>query len=274
MPEGPEIKIISEQLNDMTRGSKCLSLEIISESKSFNTIDDSIIIPYYVNNFKTYKVNSPINFVTSKGKKIIFSFSDFYFISSPMLTGYWTHKENINSRICMRFEFFNLYYVDQTNFGTFEICLNISPSHNTLNKLGKDYLREHVCFEEFLYYCSLVKYSKWKICRFLYDQEIFSGIGSYLKNEILYESKISPHRKMNTLNNIEISVLYRSIYFILNKSYEMNGRKENSGEYPLGTKGNYEPSIHGKNKTTNNESVIKEKSSSYGSTYWCPSVQL
>jgi len=53
----------------------------------------------------------------------------------------------------------------------------------------------------------------------LMDQSVFSGIGNYLKAEILWCARISPHRKTSELSDTEIEALHRIIPSVMMESY-------------------------------------------------------
>jgi formamidopyrimidine-DNA glycosylase len=44
----------------------------------------------------------------------------------------------------------------------------------------------------------------------LMNQKVISGIGNYLRADILYMSKICPFRKVNKLSDIEIEVIFKN----------------------------------------------------------------
>ena len=55
------------------------------------------------------------------------------------------------------------------------------------------------------------------------NQSYLSGIGNYLKSEILYESKISPHRKLESLSVNDLEVIYHNIKKISFNSFKAGG---------------------------------------------------
>ena len=64
------------------------------------------------------------------------------------------------------------------------------------------------------------RYPKWDAAKLLMEQSKISGIGNYLKAEILYDSKIAPHRLCSTLKQEEIIALYNSIINIPSAFYQ------------------------------------------------------
>ena len=67
-----------------------------------------------------------------------------------------------------------------------------------------------------------IKLANKQIGDFLHDCKKFSGIGNYLRCEILYECKISPFRKLSELSLDEIENLYKvSLKIILSNLISM-----------------------------------------------------
>ena len=71
------------------------------------------------------------------------------------------------------------------------------------------------------------------------NQSYLSGIGNYLKSEILYQSKISPYRKLESLNENDIEILYKNIIKISNDSLKAGGATIRNYSNINDEKGNY-----------------------------------
>ena len=56
------------------------------------------------------------------------------------------------------------------------------------------------------------------------DQSRLSGVGNYLRAEILYRSKISPYRTLVSLSDEDIKVLYNNTLKIMMESYNQKGK--------------------------------------------------
>ena len=61
------------------------------------------------------------------------------------------------------------------------------------------------------------------------NQKFYSGIGNYLRSDILYDANISPLKKLDKLTNKEIQNLFKSIVKIMNWNYKM--RKSGKGKF-------------------------------------------
>ena len=62
-------------------------------------------------------------------------------------------------------------------------------------------------------------YSNRNITSVVMDQEVISGCGNYIKAEVLYYAKISPLRKIGSLSNREIELLFEGLRIIPRISY-------------------------------------------------------
>lgn len=113
------------------------------------------------------------------------------------------------------------------------------------------------------------------VANILNDQPTISGIGNYLRSEILYSAKISPFRKGNTLTDDELKRLHRKTIKIMKKSLSLGGHTIESFEDPHGNVGKYEPKIYGCKIVTNDEYLrpVSMKLCKNQNVYWAPSCQ-
>ena len=126
----------------------------------------------------------------------------------------YTHKQNFKQT-------FNLYFVDQRHFGLFEFTPKKSILNQKIAKLGPDLLNQYISFKEFKEI--IMRHSLKNICKVLMEQSIFSGIGNYLKSEILYDSKIHPLTTVNNLTESKLRDLYQSSRRLIKASYLSQG---------------------------------------------------
>ena len=192
MPEGPEAYIMSKFI----------------EKNSLNKLFFSI-----TSNTKT-KVDLPkeskvIN-CNSHGKVIFIKTEDYYVHIHLGITGWLVPKKPRIYKYILHFEGKDLYLQDRRRFSSIKI-LSEENHYKEINKLGLNLLSSEFNLENF---SKIVKSKKKNICSLIMDQNIFAGIGNYIKNEALYLSKISPYRKSSDLNDDEILALFLSILFV------------------------------------------------------------
>lgn len=97
-----------------------------------------------------------------------------------------------------------------------------------------------------------------QICDFLLDQKYFSGIGNYLKADILYVAKIAPSRTLISLSDENIKLLFSTSLNVILESFQANGLTLRDYWDVYGVKGIYKPKIYGKRVDDLGNIVIKE----------------
>jgi formamidopyrimidine-DNA glycosylase len=108
------------------------------------------------------------------------------------------------------------------------------------------------------------------------DQSIFSGIGNYLKSEILYQARVGPD---SIINNIPDDIM-KDIFLItldkIRKSYKAGGAsirhysdiRGNEGEY------SFDFAVYQKKKDPLGNKVVMEKTKDGRTSHWVPEIQL
>ena len=267
MPEGPEVKTTVDFLKKYQNKS-LTHFQVVSGRYTKKPI----------HNINNPGWNTPLNLesVDCKGKFIYFSFKGgVHFFSTLGMTGEWSNRITKHTR--MKFEFDNdsqpLYFNDVRNFGTFKIILTERDLNKKLKSLGPDILNSHVDAE--LFKVRLNKKPNWTIARALMDQSVVSGVGNYLKAEILYAAKISPHRLCKDLAVKEIELIAQESFDITRLSYDSGGATIKNYRKPNGKKGLYSQRFAVYNQKTSpcGNEVIKEQTLDKRTTHWVPSVQ-
>ena len=237
MPEGPEIKVLANYLN-----SNFLN-KTISKIDFFECKNDKY--RSFVHDFTCF--NSPlyINSVSSKGKLLYFdciittSNQKIYILNHLGLSGKWSNEKSNSSRIKITIGDTELFYNDVLQLGNFYFLVE-SKFNEELYKLGPDVLSESFTLSEFEK--RIYKYKNKCISALLIEQSFISGIGNYLRADILYLAKIHPLLKVNQLNSENIKTLYESIVDVTTKSFQSNGQND----YSNFIKGDYDSLIYKK----------------------------
>lgn len=87
------------------------------------------------------------------------------------------------------------------------------------------------------YFKQLLSEKRGNIKSFLLDQKNVAGIGNVYIQDILFNAKLHPKRKIPSLKDIEIEALYNSIKSVLNESIQLGGLAYERDFY--GNKGGY-----------------------------------
>ena len=301
MPELCEVVFTAQYLLTKLKNRLITSIEVVSGRYTHEKLIglDNLVYPLKILN------------IDSKGKFLWFELEHknkkYYAMNTFGLTGHWGFHEENNIRIKITINSdiekeHTLYYTDPRNFGTLKITSNYSDLKDKLDSLGMDLLKTEFTEQQFIKIINDLNKTKRKdkkIIEILMAQEknkgIGSGLGNYLGPEILYRTKLSPHRKMISLTETEIKNLYDSIKYVVKLCYVNNKigymemfksyvdkHKEGveSGKYP-----NYHPdvnigndefkfNVYQQEKDPLGNEVKKSSIVGERTTYWVPSVQV
>jgi formamidopyrimidine-DNA glycosylase len=179
--------------------------------------------------------------VNSKGKFIYITFEkDFTLYCTLGLSGGWTYKKkdsntykfpevleflNIKNENAIEeyrdtslehlniefiFEKGSLYFFDTLSYGTISVSNDKTKLEKKLKSLGPDIMDEDLTYEMFNEQINKKVNLNKKIGNVLVNQKIISGIGNYLRADILWIAKISPHRLVKNLENIELKHIFQA----------------------------------------------------------------
>ncbi len=295
MPELPEVKTVIDQLKNEMLNRKLKNIKVYPSSRYY---PDGVPGGDYVTTnmhenqeYIIYDFNGEIIDIYSKGKVIFMEVivkiegTDFniILISHMMMEGHYTFKQpkfnSIVYELCKYVGIFrkesesNYVYFNCSDNKTYLKIIALDSEYNDIIKnIGPDYLSGEINLITFLERCHSSRMSNVSVCAFLINQKWFSGIGNYLKSEILFVAKISPHRILGTLNTEEATILYKSILEVINESYSKGGCTLYTYIQPNGFKGEYEVKVYNRHKDPNGNSVISDLINGK-KTYWSPSVQ-
>lgn len=275
MPEGPEIKIITEWLAKNFTGTKI------------------------INNSKYPQVNgATIQEVTCKGKQIFFCLTSgttttpakAYLNSRLALEGKWTLTEAKHTRFWMYLTRYSavydtstqsikiletplvLYNDDTRNFGAVDL-LDENGFRNKINQIGPDLLSESIDYALWVQKIKNRRIPTKQICDYLLEQKYFSGIGNYLKAEILYRCRIRPDRQLNQLTDDEIKSLFEVSIATIKEAYSYHGLTIRTYWSPEGHRGVFPLKVYNRDIDDNGYKVIKGTFDDDRTTHWVPEVQ-
>ena len=161
-----------------------------------------------------------------------------------------------------------LYYDDQRKFGTLEI----GAGELVLKDVGPSFMQDEVTLEIFYNAIRNKRLTKKPIADFLLEQKYVSGIGNYLRADILYLARISPFRLLGQISDAEVTHLYNACLDRFAVAYAANGHTIRSYFTPIGESGAYNPLVYGKSRSPAGNPVSTETKA--GRTiHWDPIVQ-
>lgn len=252
--------------------------------------------------------------VRTKGKFLYFVIEEgFYLFSTLGLQGGWTYKSNKSSKIINKikqFEFPNLisyinnnimekyrarslnhlnvefvtkdgslYFYDVLSFGTLKIIDKNEELDKKLNSIGPDIMDESTTSEIFLNQIKKKKNLDKYVGNVIVNQKVISGIGNYLRSDILWLCSISPFRKVKDLKDKEILQIYKNTLLLVWGDYDYNkGLKLKYIKKEDKLPGDYKRDffVYMRDKNIYNNNVIKEEL--YEGSYkrfihWVPEIQ-
>jgi len=294
MPEGPEVAVRAQELNLLLVGKKYLEVKVISGSykNKKDEVHSSFRSGIASLNRIAKKPGSKLQFtrVGAKGKYMYFELQ--LFLENPqsgnweskgykyigthfMMTGKWLTQPAEHTRVELFYEkpgevpnsdednYKILYYDDLRDFGQLAV-LTKSQLQEELNRLGPDILGK---MTEKKFQDALEPANRSMVASALKEQNLISGIGNYMRADILYLAKIAPKRKLLSLNDHEWKALYEASRKVARDSFEAGGTAAYNSE-----SGHYVPIIYGKKKDPNGNSIETMKNG--GQTiYWVPKIQ-
>jgi formamidopyrimidine-DNA glycosylase len=298
MPEVIEIRKYADFLKKKIKNKYLKDLNILKgryKKKPFNLFDINNNLPLKVIDIKT------------KGKFLYFVLeNNYYFYSTLGLRGGWVYysieknsyhfpilidyinnnkldsykKAALNNlNIELKIDGGILYYYDTLSFGTFKIVKNEDELIKKLKSIGPDIMEENTTFEIFkdqiFKKTNLDKY----IGNALINQKSISGIGNYLRADILWLSRISPFRKVKDLSDNELKLIYKNAKLLTWGEYNYNkgiklGYINKNDKLPKDYKRNF--FAYGSEYDINGNKIITEKlyeGIQERTIYWVPNIQ-
>jgi formamidopyrimidine-DNA glycosylase len=283
MPERAEIAIMAYHLDTFFKNKNCKYVVIMERYKSSynNGLYSSCHLNYQQGQgFKYIDIDCKLSGVNSRGKKIIFNFFDnpsiqIRFVSSCGMDGRWSLVETEKTCIKIIFEDCTAYYEQIYIGGNFSICCYPSKEYDHIFKdVGPDLMNDETTWPIYYNIMRNPKTLHWLISDYMMEQKFMSGIGNYLRADILYKSCIHPKRTLGSLSDIDLSNLWTNTKNTIFESFNSGGLTIKDYTDPFGNKGIYQKICYGKDfDSFGNIILSNEKDKNNRTIHWCPAVQ-
>lgn len=213
MPEGPEIHREADKIREVLAKNSCSYVYFYHE---------------HLKSFEKELTGKTIESVDAYGKGLVIGFEgDNYFYSHNQLYGKWYIKAagkypKTNRQLRAELQ------TDQKSallYSASEIDVMDGESlkeHPYLVKLGPDILRT-ITPEKIAERTVSKKFSGRSFAALLLDQKFLSGVGNYLRSEILFDAGIHPANRPKDLSEEKIIQFSKSVLQIAHRAYESNG---------------------------------------------------
>ncbi len=269
MPEGPEVRRTVDGLTGHFLNKEIKGL--VFHSGRYKKKD----FPGYLDMCED--LPKLVTGVGCKGKFIYFLFADGSSLWNTLgMSGYWSENIGKHPRaILAATDNHTMFYNDMRNFGTFKYVNFQEDLDKKLASIGPDLLSEDVSFQQFKESLHRGRRYLKPISQLLMDQSVVSGIGNYLKAEILYSTRISPHRLCKDITEDELQALLYASKSIMKLSYESGGATIRNYKDTSGKNGVYTRRFAVYNQKTDplGYSVVREKTADKRTTHWVPELQ-
>lgn len=252
MPEGPEVAITADQLQWCVGTTITNMIATSPHSTGWTQVDAFMMA-----------VNRTITRITTRGKKLIFVLqgaggNTIMMVSSLGMTGRWSwltpaHPEHCLFTITVTngASTATLYYTDDRRIGSLEWCFNDNDWQALLARVGPAHLIYPITGQsEYTpeYWLQVVrKHPKLSVGKFINEQKYFSGVGNYLRSEILYHTGVSPHRLLADMTDAEVELMRVNTVNIMMHAYQCSGKTLSDFISPNGQGGRMVTSVYPNN---------------------------
>ena len=201
------------------------------------------------------------------------------YLPEQSISNYLTNAIN-HLNVEFKTNYGSLYFYDVLSFGTLKIVDDEKHLNKKLNEIGPDIMDDNT--DLFLFKNQILNYRNLnkEIGIVLLNQKVISGIGNYLRSEILYISKINPFTQVSQLTNLEIKKIYNNSKIATWGDYD----KKKALELNIINKRTKFPSdfnrmffVYNQKKDIYNNNVIKKElyeGSKKRFIYYVPEIQL
>jgi len=256
MPEGPEVRKTVDVLGRVLNGRSLERFEALSGRYAKK--------PFVGQELFEESLPATVGGVFCKGKFIWMAVGGGFLCNTLGMSGYWSSVEGRNPRARLTLDsgYLKVYYNDTRNFGTFK-WVDEEGLQKKLASLGPDVLAGEVTPEVLA--DRLAKRGHKTVAECLMSQGIICGIGNYLKAEILWASRVSPHRLVCDLSDEEVTLLAQQATEITQRSYR--------DEASLHEYQNRRFAVYRQSRDPLGRPVKREKTKGGRTTHWVPDWQ-
>ena len=271
MPEGPEVKIITEQLAKEIQGKYLRGIWSIDGRYQHSDPEGSDLID----------IPCKILEINCKGKFIYWKFdNDWSMWNTLGMTGEWSIGSRSHPAMKLWIsednsskDGFDVFFNDIRHFGTMKFVKGQQELIKKLNSIGYDMLSGPPDDKTFA--SIIMKQDKKSIAEVLMNQKYFSGVGNYIKSEALYRAGISPWRYCAALTFDDLGKLRQSIIDVMTESYAARGATLATYKTVSGDEGSFasQLKVYGKKFDPKGNPVTSEETLDKRTSWWVPSIQ-
>lgn len=280
MPEGPELASSRDRLRKILLGSRVVET-IVHETGRYHLRPIKGLTMF---NEHAQKYSLKIESIDTKGKFMWWTFSckenntSWRMWSTYGMSGRWTPCHDKHTAFSFRLENetgkFEIFFVDPRHFGTIKFVNEETAHLKKLKSLGPCVLTGDMSPIEFSQ--RMLKKTGLDVADALMDQSIVSGVGNYLRAEILYDCGISPWRNVTEISSEEYVKLFNATLKTSRESYEAQGATISTYRTVEGDRGKkqFTFKVYGRSKCPAGHLTDRRESRGGRTMWWCNSCQL
>lgn len=272
MPEGPEVRVITDGLNAKFGGHTLTNVEVVGgrylDAPTIPTLAEELTdLHYPLTNVRMH----------CKGKFLYWTMDEgglpLQFFITLAMTGSFG-QETKHSVLRFEFDNGNLFFNDPRHFGTFKLITSQITLPFKLASLGWDPLQNPNIPPHFIAGLRAKKANK-TIAEVMLDQKWFCGCGNYLRSEALYRARIFPNLLVKELTHTQLTTLCRCLIEIMHEAYKAGGTTLATFSDINGHTGNYyqQLKVYGRNQDTYGRRVQKMTADDGRSVWYVPELQ-
>lgn len=277
MPELPEVETTVRGLRKTISGLtiKDVWTDLATRDKRKK---DTVAEPKYFKKFKQEIKNKKILSIERRAKNILINISGGKTVLVHLkMTGHLLFN-NRDNYVHVVFYFSNgkyLAFSDIRKFGKITL-LNTRVAHDSkhLNDIGPEPLDKNFTLKKLKE--RLDKKTNGKIKIVLIDQSVIAGIGNIYSDEILWRAGVHPERKVSTLKEPEVKLIFKAIKETLKRGIDFGGDSMSDYLNIYGQPGKFQLHHEAYRRTgekcrkKNCKGTIKRKVINARSAHFCP----
>lgn len=216
MPELPEVETIAREMRETGLEGATIEKAIVYWPRSIHTPEHT--------SFAKRIANQKIIRINRRGKYLVFTLSQDTLLVHLRMTGKFivTSPTNLEEHSHERVRLYLkdgriLRYEDQRKFGKWYL---LSNADEFLEKVGLEPLSTQFTLSAFE---KVLKNHAVQLKPFLLNQKFVAGIGNIYADEALWDAKLHPQRRVNSLTKTEIKALHKAIILALQKGVDNIG---------------------------------------------------
>ena len=261
MPEGPEVRIVANQISRVFRDGILRRIKIIAGPYQTNSSDKYESFRKSVRQFKPMQLVRTGN----HGKMMFWELlpvskaaviEQKYMTIHLGMSGEFKLKSSRHDRIQFIFDLKGtkkiLYFQDQRNFGTFAL-MDHDDIREKISSMGPNiFVAEEIDFTE---YFKMSHIRNQELAKAIMDQKIVAGIGNYLRAEIFYVAGVDGMKKVRNATDKDIVELYHASMSVIKEVMTARGTPNYTDLH--GKSGSYNFKVYGQEVAPNGSPVKK-----------------